>query len=29
MVEWCVGGTTSVDVDADLRRCRKSMSTTL
>jgi len=29
MVEWRVGGTTSVDVDADLRRRRESMSATL
>jgi len=28
-VEWRVGGTTSVDVDADLRRRRESMSATL
>ena len=25
MVEWHIGGTTSVNVDADLRRHRKSM----
>ena len=29
MVEWRIGGTTSVDVDADLRRRRESMSATL
>ena len=29
MVEWRVGGKTSVDVDADLRRRRESMSATL
>jgi len=29
MVEWRVGGMTSVDVDADLRRRRESMSATL
>ena len=29
MVEWRVGGTTSVDVDAELRRRRESMSATL
>ena len=29
MVEWRVGGTTRVDVDADLRRRRESMSATL
>ena len=29
MVEWRVGGTPSVDVDADVRRRRESMSATL
>ena len=29
MVEWCIGAMTSVDVDADLRRRRESMSATL
>jgi len=29
MVEWCVGGTTSVDVDADLRHRREYMSAPL
>jgi len=29
MVEWRVGGTTSVDFDADLRHRRESMSATL
>jgi len=29
MVEWRIGGTTSVDLDADLRRSRESMSATL
>ena len=29
MVEWRIGGTTSVDVDADLNRRRVSMSATL
>ena len=29
MVEWRIGGTTSVDVDADLRRRREFMSATL
>jgi len=29
MVEWCIGSTTSVDVDADLRCHRETMSATL
>jgi len=29
IVEWRIGGTTSVNVDADLRRRRESMSATL